>query len=166
MQAPTHTQRGFTLIELLVVIAIIGILAGITLGYLNSAREASRDASRFSQGTEILKALELYFTETGTYPVQTTVDTFGAVHSADTDLQGYISVAPTDPIYPVGDGYHYCSNADGSSMALFVNTEDDNGGSDYCVISRGPAQYTNLCNTAPTLGAPIVAMETGAERAP
>lgn len=61
-------QTGFTLIELLVVIAIIGILASVILASLNSARSKSRDAIRISDAHEIITAIEMYFTATGTYP--------------------------------------------------------------------------------------------------
>lgn len=53
------TKTGFTLIELLVVIAIIGVLSGVVLESLNSARTKSRDASRLATVDQINKALEL-----------------------------------------------------------------------------------------------------------
>lgn len=73
-QFTRHTSSaGFTLIELLVVIAIIGLLASIVIVSLSSARARSRDATRVAQIRQIAGAIELYFSENGTYPPSTTV---------------------------------------------------------------------------------------------
>ena len=55
-------QRGFTLIELLVVIAIIGILAGIVLASLGSARSSAGDAGVRSNLDTIRTQAEVYAT--------------------------------------------------------------------------------------------------------
>lgn len=130
----TQSQRGFTLLELLIVIAIIGILTSIVLVSLGSAREKSRDAARASQAQEIVKALELYYTQQGSYP---TVASGGENLTAiETELvgNGYMGSIPIDSIYGAA-GYYYCSA--GSAYVLAINTERDAEGSDYCSIVRG-----------------------------
>ncbi len=60
-----RNKSGFTLIELLVVIAIIGVLSGVVLQSLNSAREKTRNTARLTQIDQINKAFELSATGGG-----------------------------------------------------------------------------------------------------
>lgn len=68
---------GFTLIELLVVIAIIGLLSTLAVVALNNARQKSRDAKRASDIKQIQTALELYFADKNSYPVNGTALVLG-----------------------------------------------------------------------------------------
>jgi len=60
---------GFTLIELLVVIAIIGILSSVVIASLGSARDKGNDTKRKADLHQIQNALELYYSECGTFLV-------------------------------------------------------------------------------------------------
>ncbi len=126
--------KGFTLIELLVVIAIIGTLAGVVLMALDEAREKGRDGGRKSQTQEILKALELYYTDNGVYP--SIPGNEGFIDNIDVVFYGtdtYLTKLPEE-----GDSrYYYCASPDRKSVIVALDTENDKGGSNFCHVFRG-----------------------------
>ena len=158
----THTksrmQNGFTILELLVVIAIIGILSAIVLVSMSDSKMKGRDASRKAQLQEVLKGLELFYTDGGMYPDDGTpadTATGAALTNIDSGFIGsqYFKRLPEDH-----ERYQYCVSADKRSMVLALDTEEDKGGSKYCSVLRGPgpnygctawrtANATELCAT-------------------
>lgn len=135
-------SKGFTLIELLVVIAIIGLLSSVVLASLNTARARARDAQRISNVKQIQTALELYYSDTGSYP--TSPD--NAVVSALSGMTPtYIGSLPTDL------GYRYYNNNQSNAQyyAIHVPFETKAAcyvcGGNYC----GPGVGwwgVNICN--------------------
>jgi len=93
-------KKGFTLIELLVVIAIIGVLSTLAVIALSSARTKARDSKRMSDLKQIATALELYFNENNTYPLDITPG--NSLVSPD-NLTTYLSKIPSNPT-PRTDG--------------------------------------------------------------
>src|SRR5947207_3496739 len=69
---PHSDERAFTLIELLVVIAIIIILAGLLFAGLRGAQEQARRTQAKNDLTQIVTAVNAYYTEYGKYPVDST----------------------------------------------------------------------------------------------
>lgn len=122
------TKSGFTIVELLIVIVVIGILAAITLVAYNSIQQRARDSRRTSDLSNIMKALELYRTNNGGYPLcgggtyQAGTGNSVCSISSLTDLQTseYLGKTFNDPLntgnyqYKYAAGFRNNSNGCGS----------------------------------------------------
>jgi type II secretion system protein G len=134
MQRPARSTRGFTLIELLVVIAIIGILSAVVLASLNTARAKARDAQRISNIKSLETAMELYYTDHGTYPEDGTANTQHAIAELASYLTPkYISTIPDDPLkgtsFQFAFQYVWGGTPAGSGYAFRVYLESSSA---YC----------------------------------
>lgn len=127
------TINGFTLVELLIVIVVIGILAAITLVAYNGVQAKARDSNRQSGISDIVKALQLYYIDNGSYPLENCTSSClintGWSDTNDGSWQNlvsqlvpqYVSSLPTDPnptlgVTPIGIGnYGYAYYANRSS---------------------------------------------------
>ena len=146
----TTSSRGFTLIELLVVIAIIGLLSGVVLASLNSARSKGRDAKRVSDLKQIQIALELYYDANGNYPT--------GIIGTQLTAPGFIPAIPKDP---QGNGnYRYAALGSGAACTSYhlgatlenpghtALQNDSDAGSGEAVCTGGG---TNFAGTDPVL---------------
>src|SRR5437667_7646524 len=69
MRLPQKDKRGFTLIELLVVIAIIAILIGMLFPAFSAVQNQARRTQAKNDLTQIVAAVNAYYTEYGKYPL-------------------------------------------------------------------------------------------------
>jgi len=75
MRSPSRSTRAFTLIELLVVIAIIAILVGLLFPAFKAVQNQARQTQAKNDLTQIVNAVNAFYTDYGKYPISTTIDT-------------------------------------------------------------------------------------------
>src|SRR5437899_9094662 len=86
VRPPATRIRAFTLIELLVVIAIIAILVGLLFPAFKAVQTQAKQTQAKNDLTQIVNAVNAFYTEYGKYPVSGTVEvTFGAGGSPTTN---------------------------------------------------------------------------------
>jgi prepilin-type N-terminal cleavage/methylation domain-containing protein len=95
---------GFTLIELLVVISVIGFISTAAFTSLNRARMKARDARRMSDLQQLEKAIELYYNDHESYPVNAnTASNDDWPSNFKQQIAPYLSKPPVDPLYNRAD---------------------------------------------------------------
>jgi prepilin-type N-terminal cleavage/methylation domain-containing protein len=78
MRSPREARHAFTLIELLVVIGIIAILIGLLFPAFKGVQNQARQTQAKNDLTQIVNAVNAYYTEYGQYPLGiTTEKTYG-----------------------------------------------------------------------------------------
>jgi len=126
-------SRGFTILELLVVIAIIGILSSVTLAFVSSVRQKSRDAKRVDDMGQISKALHLYAIDNAVFPIAVSeIDINGETDALSVALEGAGSIpsVPTDP--NAGTPYTYQSNGATYTLGFCLETDTIKGYAQGC----------------------------------
>src|SRR5438477_8904867 len=73
----SHQARAFTLIELLVVIAIIAILIGLLFPAFRAVQNQAKQTQAKNDLTQIVNAVNAYYTDYGKYPLVTADTTYG-----------------------------------------------------------------------------------------
>src|SRR5438552_15518501 len=71
MRPPQKDKHAFTLIELLVVIAIIAILIGLLFPAFKAVQNQARQTQAKNDLTQIVNAVNAFYTEYGKYPLAT-----------------------------------------------------------------------------------------------
>jgi prepilin-type N-terminal cleavage/methylation domain-containing protein len=86
MRPPPTRPRAFTLIELLVVIAIIAILVGLLFPAFKSVQNQARSTQAKNDLTQIVNAVNAFYTDYGKYPLVTADATYGSTTIPNNDL--------------------------------------------------------------------------------
>jgi len=86
MRSPPLNARAFTLIELLVVTAIIAILVGLLFPAFKAVQNQARSTQAKNDLTQIVNAVNAFYTDYGKYPLVTNDTTYGSTTIPNNDL--------------------------------------------------------------------------------
>ena len=117
MRPPFTRPRAFTLIELLVVIAIIVVLVGLLFPAFKAVQNQARSTQAKNDLTQIVNAVNAFYTDYGKYPMSTGTDTsYGSVTVPNSNILYVLRADPTS-----ANGNPNANNAINTRQIVFIN---------------------------------------------
>lgn len=162
------TQSGFTLIELLVIISIIAFLAAAVLVGLQNGRAKARDARRVADTKQIVSALTLFYTNCGTYPIETAqiaLDSSLSLYLGPTGCGDKTGASNQGGIGSVPNGTVLVQKFSDAPLPPGTGCTDDNTASTsnrylYSTDSSGSTYTLTFCIGAPVGGYATAGLKT------
>ncbi len=133
---PRKQERAFTLIELLVVIAIIAILIGLLFPAFRAVQDQARKTQAKNDLTQIVNAVNAFYTEYGKYPLATNDNTIGP------DNSGLMYTLRADPT--TANGNPNANNLVNTRQIVFINppyVKNDTLGNRRSGVSTADGRY-------------------------
>lgn len=125
-------KNHFTLIELLIVVGIIAVLSSVVVAGTSAARAQARDNQRKADLAAYQNALQLYFNDHKSYPLNNQDcnvegNCLATQVLASLVNEGYLESLPVDPLNTGDSKYRYSNNsaANGNEYKLYVKLEKD-----------------------------------------
>ena len=117
MRSTRESKCAFTLIELLVVIAIIAILVGLLFPAFKGVQNQARQTQAKNDLTQIVNAVNAFYTDYGNYPMSTGADTtYGSVTIPNSNILYVLRADPT-----TANGNPNANNAVNTRQIVFIN---------------------------------------------
>jgi prepilin-type N-terminal cleavage/methylation domain-containing protein len=129
-------QHGFTIVELLITIVIVAILASLTVTAYSGMQQRGRDSQRVNDMNVIVKALEMYKIQAGTYPATGSTNTISGWEVSSINPDQFLSSIKTTGItstIPVDPTNNSTSSLSGFLYRYYRYTAGTNG----CDVARG-----------------------------
>jgi prepilin-type N-terminal cleavage/methylation domain-containing protein len=140
MRPPSIYARAFTLIELLVVIAIIAILVGLLFPAFKAVQNQARSTQAKNDLTQIVNAVNAFYTDYGKYPMSTGVDTiYGSITIPNSNVLYVLRADPT-----TANGNPNANNAVNTRQIVYISppyVKNDTVGSRRSGISTTDGNY-------------------------
>ena len=127
MNQNNSNKLGFTLIEMMLALVTFLMLLSMVMIFVNSQRLYRRDVARLSNLSQLEKALEVYVSETGMYPVGNT-----CIYGQDDIIKVLKEKKVFDPGVVIGDPrwpddkefcYFYDGSASEYTLRFFLETD-------------------------------------------